>query len=246
VFPNQWPTTSTAGSAVTVTAFSAAARSVTAWVKSIDTGVPAPEVEFASGVKQPANVSPGDFVANADVCSAGPAAFTVTVYSVPEYGFLSETRRVRPSSKDPARVGPSSPDTSTADSAPSVTEATTGSVKSALFVPSAGETVTVGVLTCAFAFVPAPVPSVAAVSSPSVAPAGPPHPLSARAGAAVPNAARTPRRDQVRRPGPGGTRPGSRGADRGRFDISGTPTERLFPVLSLATVRGAPCGTSLG
>ncbi len=48
---NQCPTISTAGSAVTVIAFSTAARSDTACVKSIDTGMPTPEVEFASGVK---------------------------------------------------------------------------------------------------------------------------------------------------------------------------------------------------
>jgi hypothetical protein len=48
---NQWPTISTAGSAVTVIAFWTAALSETAWLKLIDTGMPTPEVEFASGVK---------------------------------------------------------------------------------------------------------------------------------------------------------------------------------------------------
>jgi hypothetical protein len=82
---NQWPTTSTAGSAVTVMAFCTAARSRTACVKSIDTGIPTPEVEFASGVKYPTNVAPGDLVVNVDtVSSAAPFALAVTVYFVPE------------------------------------------------------------------------------------------------------------------------------------------------------------------
>ncbi len=46
---NQWPTISTAGSAVTVIAFWTVDRSLTACVKLIETGMPTPEVEFASG-----------------------------------------------------------------------------------------------------------------------------------------------------------------------------------------------------
>lgn len=48
--PNQWPSISTAGSAVTLMAFSTAAGSVMPRVKLIETGMPTPTVEPSSGV----------------------------------------------------------------------------------------------------------------------------------------------------------------------------------------------------
>ncbi|CAM5643243.1 hypothetical protein SVIOM342S_01329 [Streptomyces violaceorubidus] len=54
--PNQWPSTSTAGSVLTVMAFSTSSGLVMPRVKRIENGMPTPTFEPSSGVKEPTKV----------------------------------------------------------------------------------------------------------------------------------------------------------------------------------------------
>src|SRR5437764_7028372 len=98
---------------------------------------------------------PGDVVVKVAVCAEEPSGVAVTVYFVPEYGFLSDVHLVLAALSEPASVEPSFPVTVTDASVPSVTVTSTGSAKSAFLVPSAGVTERVGFFAVARADTPA-------------------------------------------------------------------------------------------
>jgi hypothetical protein len=145
----------------------------------------------------------------------------VTVYLVPEYGFLADVHLVLAALNEPASVEPSLPVTFTDASVPSVTVTSTGFAKSAFLVPSAGVTETVGLLAAAFA-------DAAGVAVPSKTPAEPLHPLSTAAAGTTPSAPSTPRRDHF--------------PDRcwDRFDMCETPTAGLSWIYHLVRMHAAP------
>lgn len=131
---------------------------------------------------------------------------------------------------------PSFPLTSTLASVPSLTVTSTGLVKPAFFVPSAGVTVTVGALALAFVLAPAVAPAFASV--PSEASAEPLQPERMPTAGTAPSAASTPRRDQACR------------SDRfavhrsDRFEFFAKPTARLSWMTT--TTAGASCAAFLG
>ncbi len=99
--PNQWGSIRTAGSAVTLTAFSTAPGSVMPRVKWIDTGMPTPTVEPSSGVYWPMKVFSGTSVVKlvsfADSRPLPSFATAWTVYFVAAARCRSGTQ-LRPSS----------------------------------------------------------------------------------------------------------------------------------------------------
>lgn len=131
---------------------------------------------------------------------------------------------------------PSFPLTSTLASVPSLTVTSTGLVKPAFFVPSAGVTVTVGDLTSAFVLAPAVAPALASV--PSEASAEPLQPARMPTAGTAPRAASTPRRDQACR----SDRFAVRWSDR--FELFAKPTARLSWITT--TTSGASCAAFLG
>jgi hypothetical protein len=135
--------------------------------------MPTPEVVFASGVNQPTNVSPGDFVVKVAVSSVPSCAVTATVYLVPEYGFVVEVHVVFAPLSDPASVEPSLPVTFTEARVPSVT--VTSTVMAAFFAAARAD----------------------AVDVPSEASADPLQPVRTTAAGTAPRAASIPRRDHL-------------------------------------------------
>lgn len=139
---------------------------------------------------------------------------------------------------------PSFPLTSTLASVPSLTVTSTGLVKPAFFVPSAGVTVTVGVLTSAFVLAPAVAPAFAPV--PSEASAEPLHPARMPTAGTAPRATSTPRRDQAcRSDGLVACRSDRFAVRRSdRFELFAKPTARLSWMTT--TTAGASCAAFLG
>ncbi len=156
--PNQWPSTSTAGSVLILMAFSTASGCVMPRVKLTENGMPTPTVEPSSGVKEPRKVFFGVRVvkeeSSADSRPSESLATACTVYLVDAARCVDGVQDAPPPVTVPATARPLASLTVTSVSLPLATSTLSAPLVSTPVAPDLGAMVTAAVDCCSACCVP--------------------------------------------------------------------------------------------